>query len=90
MTLDVETPQPPELQSQVDAEEYDDVNVEVSDYRREELGAFLEEGAWERAFDLWADETSMDETTYEVVLELGLIDRFDFLGTVNSTTCRLL
>jgi hypothetical protein len=78
MTLDVETPQPPELQSQVDAEEYDDVNVEVSDYRREELGAFLEEGAWERAFDLWTDETSMDETTYEVVLELGLIDRFDF------------
>ena len=78
MTLDVETPPPPELESQVDAEEYDDVNVEVSDYRREELADFLAEGAWEQAFGLWARETPMDEATYEVVRDLDLLDRFDF------------
>ncbi|MEF8851728.1 MAG: hypothetical protein V5A28_04800 [Haloarculaceae archaeon] len=78
MPLDVEMPPPPELEPQVDAEEYDDVNVEVSDYRRDELGAFLEDGAWKRAFELWAAETSMDEETYEVVLDLDLLDRFDF------------
>jgi hypothetical protein len=78
MTLDVETPPPPELDSQVDAGQYDDVEVEVSDYRREELGEFLANGAWEEAFELWAAETPMDEDTYAVVLELDLLDRFDF------------
>ena len=78
MTLDVETPPPPELEAQVDAGQYDDVEVEVSDYRREELGEFLEAGAWAEAFDLWAAETPMDEDTYAVVLELDLLDRFDF------------
>jgi hypothetical protein len=78
MTLDVETPQPPELESQVDVEEYDDVNVEVSDYRREELAEFLDAGAWEQAWDLWAAETPMDEATYDVVRDLELLARFDF------------
>ncbi|PSP94271.1 hypothetical protein BRC78_01530 [Halobacteriales archaeon QH_8_68_33] len=78
MPLDVESPPPPELEPQVDAEEYDDVNVEVSDYRRDELAEFLADGAWEQAFGEWATDTSMDEPTYEVVRELGLLDRFDF------------
>ena len=78
MTLDVETPPPPELEPQVDAGQYDDVEVEVSDYRREELGEFLDAGAWEDAFERWAAETPMDEDTYAVVLELDLLDRFDF------------
>ena len=78
MPLDVEPPPPPELEPQVDAEEYDDVNVEVSDYRRDELAEFLADGAWEQAFGEWATDTSMDEPTYGVVRELGLLDRFDF------------
>ena len=78
MPLDVEPPPPPELEPQVDAEEYDDVTVEVSDYRRDELAEFLADGAWEQAFGEWATDTSMDEPTYEVVRELGLLDRFDF------------
>ncbi|PSP72795.1 hypothetical protein BRC70_03635 [Halobacteriales archaeon QH_6_68_27] len=78
MPLDVEPPPPPELEPQVDAEEYDDVNVEVSDYRRDELAEFLADGAWEQAFGEWAADTSVDEPTYEVVRELGLLDRFDF------------
>jgi len=78
MPLDVEPPPPPELEPQVDAEEYDDVNVDVSDYRRDELAEFLADGAWEQAFEAWAADTSMDEHTYEVVRELDLVDRFDF------------
>ncbi|PSP50796.1 hypothetical protein BRC60_04585 [Halobacteriales archaeon QH_1_68_42] len=77
MPLDVEPPPPPELEPEVDAEEYDDVTVEVSDYRRDELAELLADGAWEQAFERWATDTSMDEPTYEVVRELDLIDRFD-------------
>lgn len=78
MPLDVETPPPPNLSPDVDAEEYDDVNVEVSEYRREELESFLHGGAWEAAFAAWAAETDMDETTFDVVTDLDLIERFDF------------
>jgi len=78
MPLDVEPPPVPDLQPDMDAEEYDDVNVEVSEYRREELEAFLHEGAWDAAFDEWAARTDMDETVYDVVCDLELFSRFDF------------
>ena len=78
MPLDVETPSPPNLQPDVDAEEYDDVNVDVSEYHREELSEFLESGAWSEAFEVWAAETSMSEETFDVVRDLGLIQQFDF------------
>jgi hypothetical protein len=78
MPLDAETPSPPELEPEFDAEEYDDVNVDVSEYRREELETYLREGAWERAFEEWAERTEMDEETFAIVTELGLFSRFDF------------
>ena len=78
MTLDVDPPAPPELEPEMDAEEYDDVNVEVDDYRRAELAEFLVDGAWERAFEDWAARTPMDEATYDVVTDLGLFEQFDF------------
>jgi hypothetical protein len=78
MTLYVSPPEPPELEP-MDPEDYEDVEVVAdSDYRREELGEFLEDGAWEEAFDIWREDTDMDERTFAVVEDLGLFERFDF------------
>jgi hypothetical protein len=80
MTLDVAVPEPPELQPEVDAEQYDDVNVDVdeNEYRREELQEFLEDGAWAEAFEEWAATTGMSEDTFAVATDLGLFGEFDF------------
>jgi hypothetical protein len=78
MPLDVEPPSPPDLQPDVDAEQYDDVNVDVSEYRREELESFLREGAWSTAFEAWAAETDMSEDAFDVATDLDLFERFDF------------
>ena len=78
MSLNVEVPAPPEL-NQIDPNEYEDAEVlGDTDYRREELEAFLEEGAWEEAFDEWADHTDLDDADFEIVDELEMIQQFDF------------
>ncbi|MFB6220899.1 MAG: hypothetical protein ABEH90_05610 [Halolamina sp.] len=77
MSLDVEPPAPPTLQS-VDPNEYDDATVESDEYHREELEEFLQDGAWEEAFTQWAARSKLDETEWRVVTELGLVERFDF------------
>jgi hypothetical protein len=79
MTLDVLPPDPPSLSTNVDVSEYDDVEtVGDGDYRRAELQAFLEDGAWERAFDEWAAHTDLDETEWGIVEDLGLVQEYDF------------
>jgi hypothetical protein len=77
MSLDVAPPAPPTLES-VDPNEYEDATVETDEYHREELEQFLREGAWEEAFDQWAETASLDEAEWHVVEELGLVERFDF------------
>jgi len=78
MALDVPVPDPPELEA-MDPNEYEDAEVVgEADYRREEIESFLREGAWEKAFTEWAAETSMTETDFAVVRDLGLLERFDF------------
>ncbi len=78
MGLDVATPEPPTLAA-VDPNEYEDAEVVGdTDYRRDELEAFLREGAWEAAFDQWAATTDVDETDWRIVEELDLIARYDF------------
>jgi hypothetical protein len=78
MGLDVLAPDPPRLSFGQDADDYDDVTVQTTDYRREELQGFLDDGAWERSFDEWAEDAEIDEATWQVVLDLGLIERYDF------------
>lgn len=78
MSLAVETPAPPTLETGVDADEYDDADVGGDEYRREELEAFLETGAWDEAFEQWARETEMTETEFAIVRDLELISRYDF------------
>ena len=78
MALDVDPPDPPELQA-IDPNEYEDAQVaEDADYRREELSEFLEAGAWDQAFEEWATDTSMDDPTFDIVQDLDLVERFDF------------
>jgi len=78
MSLDVDVPEPPELDA-VDPNEYDDAEVVGdTDYKRAEIEAFLQEGAWEDAFSDWAAETKLTEESYRIVLDLELLSRFDF------------
>jgi len=78
MTLDAETPDPPELE-QTDPNEYEDAEiVGDTDYRRDEIEGFLRDGAWEQAFAEWADDTDLSASDYEIADDLDLIERFDF------------
>ncbi len=78
MTLDVDTPAPPELEA-FDPNEYEDADViGETDYRRDELETYLTDGAWDRAFAEWADDAEFDETVFEIMLDLEMFQRFDF------------
>jgi len=78
MSLDVSPPDRPTLASAVDTADYDDVDVQGDEYRREELADALEAGAWETAFERWAADTNLDETAWDIVTDLDLIEEFDF------------
>ena len=83
MALEVEPPEPPEL-SYVDPNEYEDATIgggdvtDDVDYRREELQAFLEEGAWEEAFEAWIGDADLEAEEYAIVCDLELFGDFDF------------
>ena len=78
MSLDVAVPDPPELEG-IDPNEYEDAEVVGdTDYKRDELEAFLREGAWKEAFEQWAAETEMSESDFEIMLDLEMIGQFDF------------
>lgn len=78
MGLDVETPDPPELEARNPAE-YDDVEVVAdTNYRREELEGFLRDGAWQESFEEWAAETALAEEEYVIAEDLDLLAEFDF------------
>lgn len=78
MALDVAVPDRPTLSSEVDTTEYEDVDVQGDEYRRDELAEALADGAWTDAFEEWAAETGLDESTWEIVSDLELIAEFDF------------
>jgi hypothetical protein len=78
MSLTVEPPDPPELEDSIDASDYDDVEVDTSEYRREELEAYLREGAWDQAFNEWADHADLTDKEFAIVTDLGLVSQFDF------------
>ena len=77
MGLNVDPPDPPKLPRH-DADEYDDVEVQGTDYRREDLEAFLENGAWVEAFEAWAETTDLDADEFAIAEDLGMFDAFDF------------
>jgi len=82
MTLDVEVPDPPALDGPGDIGDYDAVEEPEDrpgeDGRRDALSEFLTEGAWEDAFGEWAGHTYLSAAQFEAVVDMGLVDRFDF------------
>lgn len=82
MAHDVEIPDPPRLHGPQDPGDYEAVEElpeETGDtYRREDLAAFLREGAWEAAFAEWVDDADVAESEFRVVLDRDLVDAFDF------------
>lgn len=78
MGLDVERPAPPELEPNLDPDDYEDAEVQGDDYRRDDLQALLEEGAWADAFGEWSDGAQMDEEEWRIAMELDLPSKFDF------------
>ena len=78
MSLDVAVPDRPTLSPAVETTEYDDVDVQGDEYRREELAEALADGAWADAFTEWAADTTMTESTWAIVTDPGLVDEFDF------------
>jgi hypothetical protein len=88
MSLDVEIPDPPPLygpQSRGDYASVDMADERVEDdYRREEIASFLADGAWQDAFEEWAEETFLTDTEFESILEFGLIEQFDFYWNPNT------
>ncbi|ERG94866.1 hypothetical protein [Haloquadratum walsbyi] len=79
MALSVEAPTAPSLADNVDPNDYDDAEiVGDTDYRREELGELLRDGAWADAFELWVADTSLTEDEWRIVLDMELLSQFDF------------
>ena len=77
MSLDVDTPAPPELEA-IDPNEYEDAEVQGSEYRREDLETFLRDGAWADAFEQWAETSDLDPEEWRIVEDLGMTSQFDF------------
>lgn len=78
MALDVDAPDPPELQD-VDPNDYDDAEViGETDYKRDEIAALLNDGAWVQAWDTWAVESDLSALELEIVEDLNLIQHYDF------------
>lgn len=79
MDLSRKRPSPPSLREGKDAADYDDAEVSGTDeYHRAELRSYLEDGAWEEAWDRWADHTDLSEAEFSVIEELDLLEDFDF------------
>lgn len=82
MTLDVEPPEPPSLRDPQDRGDYEAIDMRdqqpTDDYRRETIAGFLAEGAWRDAFDEWAEHTYLTDAEFAIVLDLELIDGYDF------------
>jgi hypothetical protein len=81
MTLDVEPPDPPSLRGPQSRGDYEAIDMDeeaIDDYRREEVAAVLEEGAWVDAFDDWAEQTYLSEPDFAAARDHGLFEALDF------------
>jgi hypothetical protein len=79
MTLDVEVPEPPDLTNRGVPDGFQAVNaVGVDDeFRREGLESALRDGAWQEAFDEWAEYTDLTEDQFEAIRDRGFFREFD-------------
>ena len=80
MGLSVESPTPPDLTnrplpSDIDPEDLDE---REGDLRRAELEQLLLDGAWNEAFEEWAEYTDLSESEYHSLADAGLFELLDF------------
>lgn len=77
MGLDVDIPASPSL---VEGQAIDDDRriEEGADVRRADLESMLAAGAWVEGFEEWAAHTDLDTPEWQVVMDLGLVEEFDF------------
>ena len=73
--LDVTSPDPPDISPAMTT---DDEGIDDEEYRREELQTFLNDGAWEEAFEQWAARTDLGGREWEIVRDLELTREYDF------------
>ena len=78
MSLDVEPPDPPELESDTDPGDYEDVDGSANATHRDDLEAFLAGGAWAEAFAEWTSACDLDASAWRIVVDLAMTARFDF------------
>jgi hypothetical protein len=82
MPLDVDVPDAPSLRGPQFRGEYEAIDMTdqepADDYRREVLEDFLEEGAWQDAFEEWTEFTALSAEEFRTVRDQELIERFDF------------
>lgn len=88
MALDVEVPDPPSLRDPQHPGAYEAVDVTEElpsdDHRRDDLAAFLRDGAWERGFEEWAEHTFLNEEEFDIIRDLSVIEAFDFYWDPNQ------
>ena len=79
MALDVESPAPPDLtnRSLPTAIDPDETVDATGDLRRQELEDALRDGAWDDAFEEWAEYTDLSESEYRAVHHAGLVEELD-------------
>ncbi|MFW6385053.1 MAG: hypothetical protein ACOCY7_02835 [Halodesulfurarchaeum sp.] len=75
MSLDVDAPHPPDLSTSISRgpDQHD-----PSITRRSDIETMLHDGAWREAFGEWADGSDLTDAEWTVVLDLALIQEFDF------------
>jgi hypothetical protein len=90
MGLDVEYPDPPDLTNRGMPPEIEpsDALDSIADLRRGELEAALQDGAWQEAFDEWAEYTDLSEAEFEVVEEHELFAELDFFWDPDAERVR--
>jgi hypothetical protein len=80
MSLTVEPPESPDLTNRAlppGLEDSDAVGSE-SDLYRDELEAWLRDGAWAEAFSEWAEFTDLSVETFRALQSAGVVDGLDF------------
>ena len=75
MTLTVDAPHPPDLT--VDVGQGENQGSPAIEHRSD-LEAMLHDGAWKEGFAEWAENTDLTEFEWSIVLDLGLVDDYDF------------
>lgn len=76
MGFDVPTPDPPSL---TDSQPRGAPDADAGeDYRRDQIAAVFEAGAWNEAFEAWAEQTWLSESEFDLLEAHDCFETMDF------------